>query len=311
MKSFTYYAATSLVFFFLSCSGDSIKLYHPAEPEVPEYYWLLKTIGYPEDNPGFSARYSQEFTYTDDDLMRTIKSSDERDSTIVIDCISDKKVSFSRLIKQNQTTTYFDSLLIVLNDKKQAEYALHVRYTEKINNGESRKNITINDSTTFVYNAAGYMQQLDHYDDTGVASSLNYSEVYTVADGNITEISTSKNYKFIYTYDDKEHAAPSEYCYEMPRNTFNISASCWLMANLPFLSGYMGTRSKNNIIGAQIINTKDNRTYADIKYDYTFDENNLVSQIVMSGTTKYDKTFEGYTTTFTYIDKLLQKDINN
>jgi hypothetical protein len=127
-------------------------------------------------------------------------------------------------------------------------------------------------------------------------------------DGNITEISTSKNYKFIYTYDDKEHAAPSEYCYGMPRNTSNLVSTCWLMTSLPFMSDYMGTRSKNNITGAEIINTRDNRTYADIKYDYTFDENNLVSQIVMSGTIKYDMTFEDYTTTFTYIEKEKKKD---
>jgi len=294
-------------------------LYHPQEPEPevpdpepepeePEYYWLLKTVGYPDENPGFSKRYSQEFTYTDDDMMRTIQSSKEGDAVIVIDHINDKKVSYSRIIQQNQTTTYYDSLLVVLNDQKQAEYALHVRYTERVSNGESRKSISINDSTTFVYNAAGYIQQLDHYDKTGVASSLNYYETYTVVDGNITEVLTSKNFKFTYTYDDKEHAAPSEFCYEMPRNTFNMATTCWLMANLPFLSEHMGTRSKNNIIKAEIINTKNDKTQSDIKYDYTFDENNLVSQIVMSGMTDYDKTFEDYTTTFTYIEKEKIKD---
>lgn len=316
MKPFTYYVSILLIFFLLSCTGDSVMLYHPQEPapepepepELPEYYWLLKTVGYPDGNPGFSTRHSQEFTYTDDDLMRTINSDNEKEAAIIIDHISDKKISYSRLIKQNQTTTYYDSLLIVLNDKKQAEYALHVRHTERINNGVTRKSITINDSTTFVYDAAGYIQQLDHYDDTGVASSLNYSEVYTVVDGNISEVSTSKNYKFIYTYDDKEHATPSEYCYEMPRNTFNMATSCWLMANLPFLSDYIGTRSKNNITEAEIINTKNNRTYANIKYEYAFDENNLVSQIVMSGTTDYDKAFDDYITTFTYIEKEKKKD---
>lgn len=307
MKSFTYYIIfILLIFCTFSCSTDSVMLYHPQEEEPepePEYYRLLKTVGYPEDNPGFSTRYSQEFTYTDDDLMKIITSSNNNDSPIVVDYISDSKVSYSRIIEQSTTTVYYDSLLVSLNDKKQAEYALHVRYTERTSSKETTKTISINDSTTFVYDAAGYILQLDHYDKTGVESSLNYSETYTVADGNITEVLTSKGYQFLYTYDDKEHAAPSEYCYEMPRNTFNMATTCWLMANLPFLSDYMGTRSKNNIIQAVVTNTNNGSIYADIKYDYTFDENNLVSQIEMSGTTKNNNTFENYITTFTYIEK--------
>ena len=112
----------------------------------------------------------------------------------------------------------------------------------------------------------------------------------------------------MYTYDDKEYAAPSDYCYEMPRNTFNMASTCWLMASLPFLSEHMGTKNKNNIIQAEIIQMEGERKYADIKYNYTFDENNLVSQIVMSGTTKYNKTFENYITSFSYIQKEKKKN---
>lgn len=281
-------------------------LYHPQEPEPevpqePEYYWLLKTVSYPNENPGFTSRSNQTFTYTDDDLMKTIKSSNTKDSTIIVDYL-DNKISYSRIIRPSETITYYDSLLVFINSNKRADYALHVRYTEKTSNGDVSKNISINDSTTFVYNADGYMQQLDHYDKTGITSSLNYSEIYTIVDGNVTEITTSKDYQFIYSYDDKTHAAPSEYCYEMPRNTFNMATTCWLMANLPFLSEYMGTRSKNNIIRTEIINTKDNTKHSDIKYDYTFDENELVSQISISGVTK-NETFENLITSFTYIQK--------
>lgn len=309
MKIFTHYFSVLLFIFLFSCSDESIMLYHPQEPEPekPEYYWLLKTVDYPDENPGFSSRSDQTFTYTNDDLMKTIKSSNLKDSTIVIDYLNNK-ISYSRIIISNETTTYYDSLLVFLNSKKQADYALHVRHTEKITNNGVTKNISINDSTTFVYDAAGYMQQLDHYDKTGVASSLNYSEIYTVVDGNITEISTSKDYKFIYSYDDKPHAAPSEYCYEMSRNTFNMATTCWLMANLPFLSEHMGNRSKNNVVQTEIVNTKNSTKYADIKYDYTFDENELVSKIIMSGLTKNDKTFENLITSFSYIQKEKEKE---
>ena len=311
MKFFTHYISIFLLIFFFSCSEESIMLYHPQEPEPeipqePEYYWLLKTVSYPDESPGFTSRSGQTFTYTDDDLMRTIKSSNIKDSTIIIDYLNNK-ISYSRIIRSSETVTYYDSLLVFINSNKQADYALHVRYTEKTSNGDVSKNISINDSTTFVYNADGYMQQLDHYDRTGITSSLNYSEIYTIVDGNITEVTTSKGYQFIYSYDDKTHAAPSEYCYEMPRNTFNMATTCWLMVNLPFLSEYMGTRSKNNIIRTEIINTKDNTKHSDIKYDYTFDENELVSQISISGVTK-NETFENLVTSFTYIQKEKEKE---
>lgn len=312
---FSSYVISSIILIIicLSCSDESIRLFHPPqeepepEPEIPEYYWLLKTVTYPEDNPGFSFRYSQEFTYTDNDLMKTIQSSNIKDSAIVIDYISDRKISYSRLIKQSESTIYYDSLLVFRNDKKQAEYALHVRYTERTSNGKVSKQVAINDSTTFIYDDAGYIKQLDHYDKTGVTSSLNYTENYTIKDGNISGITTSKGYRFVYTYDDKEYAAPSDYCYEMPRNTFNMASTCWLMASLPFLSEHMGTKNKNNIIQAEIIQMEGERKYADIKYNYTFDENNFVSQIVMSGTTKYNKTFENYITSFSYIKKEKKK----
>ncbi|MDR0824161.1 MAG: hypothetical protein LBN74_03645 [Prevotella sp.] len=301
MKPFScYFIFAALISIFSSCSDELIKLYHPEELEVFECYWLLETVTYPNENPGFSARNGHTFTYTDDDLMKTIKSLNKKDSTIVVDYLNNK-VSYSRIIRPNENMAYYDSLLIFLNADKRAKYALHHRYTEE---NRASKIMSINDSTTFVYDAAGYMKQLNRYSFAGNVASLTYSETYTVVNGNITEVSTSDDYRFIYSYDDKVHAAPSEYCYEMPRNTFNIGTDCWLMYNLPLFSDYMGTRSKNNVIHTEIrkINEKEDILYADIRYEYSFDENELVTKATMSGVMN-NKSFENYVTTFSYIEK--------
>lgn len=317
MKIFKYSIIFSfLVLLFSSCSDESIRLFHEREPEPPvveppvveppvepEYYWLLEEVDYPEGNTNFTDRNDQKLTYTDNDLMRTIKGSEESDYLITIDRMGNK-ISYSR-IRESESTTFYDSLLVILNNKKQVDYALHVIYSEKKTTNGSSKTRTQNDSTVFKYDATGYVIKMDHYDYSGKDTSLSYSETYTIENDNVIEILTSKNYRFTYTYDDLPHAAPSEYCYEMPRNTFNMSTSCWFMNNIPFLSEFTGTRCKNNIVGVVIIDEQKQGApvkYADVKYKYTFDDNDLVSEIIMSGTIK-KKEFKDLKTSFSYLRK--------
>lgn len=308
MKLFNYTIIFSFFFLlFSSCSNESIMLYHERPPEppvvVPEYYWLLEEINYPDENTDFTDRNDQKLTYTENDLMRTINGAGKSDYPIIIDRMGNK-ISYSR-IRESGTITYYDSLLMMLNDKKQIDYALHVIYSERQSTNGTSKTRTQNDSTVFKYDAAGYVIKMDHYDYSGKDTSLSYSETYTIKDGNVTEIVTSKGYRFAYTYDDLPHAAPSEYCYEMPRNTFNMATTCWFMTNIPFLSEFTGTRSKNNIVGVVITDERKEgapSNYADIKYEYTFDKNKLVSEIKMSGVVK-KKEFKDLKTSFSYLRK--------
>jgi hypothetical protein len=263
---------------------------------------LLKTVDYPEENPGFTIRLPQTFFYTDDEQVTKITNPSAMDSLIKMD-YSPNKIALSRLTKTYSTTTY-DSLILKLNDKMQAVYALHVTYRQQEGKDKTKSN---DDSTAFVYDAAGYLIQFDRYSNTGNNSSLSQTETHTIVDGNITEINiTSKtdSYKYTYTYDDKEHAIPAEYCYEMPLNVSGLSG-CWLFTNMPFLSEYFGKRNKNNVIhmtGEKTINGVIT-PYGDIDYKYTFDENNLVTQVEMSGVSGSKTNFGKFITSFSYYKK--------
>ncbi len=301
MKSVIYYLTTILFFFcIVSCSDDDVKLYHPIED--PQIKWLLKTVDYPEENPGFTTRYPQTFSYTDDEQVTKITNPSTTDSLLKMD-YSTNKISLSRLTKSSSTTTY-DSLILKLNDKMQAEYALHVTYRQQEGKEKTKNN---DDSTVFVYDAAGYLIQFDRYSYTGNNSSLSHTERHTIVDGNITEINITYGrtaYKYTYTYDDKEHVIPAEYCYEMPLNVSGLSG-CWLFTNMSFLSEYFGKRSKNNVIymtGERIAN-EALTPYGDMSYEYTFDENNLVKQVEMSGTSRTGTKFENFVTSFSYYKK--------
>lgn len=292
-------SAFFFLFFITSCSND-IKLYHPIED--PEIKWLLKTVDYPKENPGFTTRLSQTFFYTDDELVTKIVNPSASDSLLKMNYWPDK-IALSRLTKTSSTTTY-DSLILKLNDKMQAVYALHVTYNQREGKGKTKNN---DDSTTYVYDAAGYLIQFDRYSYTGNNSSLSHTETHTIVDGNITEINITSgrtSYKYTYTYDDKEHAIPAEYCYEIPLNVSGLSG-CWLFPNMPFLSEYFGKRNKNNVIhmtGERIINGAIT-PYGDISYKYTFDENNLVTQVEMSGISSSKTEFEKFITSFSYYRK--------
>lgn len=300
MKSVVYCLFIILSALFITSCSDEVKLYHPIGD--PEIRWLLETVDYPEENPGFTTRNTQTFFYTDDELVTKITNPSATDSLLKMD-YSTNKVSLSRLIKTSSSTTY-DSLILKLNDKMQTEYALHVTYRQFEGGNKTKSN---HDSTTFVYNAEGYLIQFDRYAQIGDTSPSD-TETRTIVDGNVTEINITAdgtyNYKYTYTYDDKEHAAPAEYCYEMPFNASGLSG-CWLFTNMPFLSEYFGKRSKNNVIRMTAEETVDGTTtpFGDITYQYTFDENNLVKQVGMSGTSRTGTSFENLITSFSYYKK--------
>lgn len=270
--------------------------------EEPEIKWLLKTVEYPTENPGFTTRLSQTFFYTDDEQVVEIKNPSMTDSLLTID-YKPNEIALSRLTKSGTTLTY-DSLILKLNDKNQTEYALHVTYRQQEGKEKTKNN---DDSTVFVYDAAGYMIQFDRYSYTGNNSSLSHTVKQTITDGNITEINITQGrnvYKYTYTYDDKKHLIPAEYCYEMPLNISGLSG-CWLFNNMPFLSEYFGKRNKNNVthvIGERIVN-ETATPYGDIAYKYTIDENDLVTQVEMSGTSRTGNLFENYITSFSYYKK--------
>lgn len=298
MRPITCFTLITLIILVLSSCTDELKLYH--EKEEPQIKWLLKTVGYPDENPGFTSRPIQTFYYTDNDLVNKIKNP-TNDSLLKIDYKADR-ISLSRMAEYSNYTLH-DSIILVLNTQKQAKYALHVRYYE-YQNGQKTKNT--DDSTIFTYDAGGYMIQFDRYSVTGVSQEPSHTEKYTILDGNIVESNTATDiykYKYTYTYDNKDHVNPAEYCYEMPRFTSSLT-NCWLFTNMSFLSDYFGKRSKNNIIrtvAERSPKKDDNYTpYGDITYEYTFNENNLVTAVKMSGVSKTNNEFVGLTTTFSY-----------
>jgi len=288
------------IFLLISCSDD-VKLYHPWED--PEVKWLLETVDYPDENPGFTSRLDQTFFYTDDDMVTKIVNPSLTDSLLKMDYATNK-VSLSRIRKSGTSTITYDSIILKLNDKNQTLYALHVTYSETDEREKWKSN---DDSTTFVYDAQGYMTLMTRYSRTSDPTSVSHIEDRKIENGNIVEtvLTTGQTkYKYTYTYDDKEHAIPAEYCYEMPSNISALSG-CWTFTNLPFLSEYLGKRSNNNVVRvvAERVIGGDSTPYGDITYKYTFDENDLVTDVEMSGLSKSNNQFENYITSFSYYKK--------
>lgn len=292
---------TPLIILFasmLSCSDEEVTmLYHPAKK--PVFYWLLKSVNYPDGKLGTLSQKDFTLSYNNNDSLKMI---DILDSEFILVDYSDKRVSFSKWAQSN-TTIVYDSMLVQLNDRKQAEYILHLSYMGK--------EPLINDSIALFYNSEGYLIQLESYKTTDDPSSLRHTEKYTIENGNIIDVLSTTDgipiYKHTYTYDNTEHVSPAEYCYAMPYNTMAFAANeCWLLNNLPFLSKYLGKKSKNNIVRTIITPLTEKResyVYGDIKYDYTYDENKMVSKVKISGTVNNNPVPDEYTTTFSYLMK--------
>ncbi|MBK5721918.1 hypothetical protein JGH11_13645 [Dysgonomonas sp. Marseille-P4677] len=306
MKSLGHYTTLILLAISIfSCSDEEIiMLYHPAKE--PQPYWLLERVDYPESKLGSLSREDFTLSYDDNDVLKTI---DILNSDFISIDYTDERISFSKL-RQNGSTTVYDSMLVQLNDKKQAEYILHLSYTERVSDAGISKNKSIDDSLALFYNAEGYMIQLESYGTTGRPSSLRHTEKYTIENGNIIEVLSTRygnTYKHAYTYDNKGHAIPAGYSYEMLYNTMTFAANgCWLMNNLPFLSKYLGKKSKNNIVGAVITHIEEtgkSSIYGDLKYDYTYNDNNMVSAVKISGTVNDKAVPDNYITTFSYLEK--------
>lgn len=278
-------------------------LYHPeegGEPSEPvQKIWLLEHIGYPsEDKIGIIVRNDVTFSYTDE--VWILKSIDDAGgSSIKVDYRANEVVYSMK--REVGSYTYYDSLLVRMNKDKFAESALHRTYREAMQQETTERQRIQNDSSYFVYDGEGYLKRLERYNVSG-SQTPTYWEKYTVTNGNITEIKTSANFEYIYTYDNSEHSASAGYCYEMPLNTISISnGGCWLLTNLTFLSEYIGKRSKNNVIRTVI--TQDDIRYGDITYEYLLDENKQVASVKMLGFVNDMDIPEGYITTFSYLEK--------
>ena len=152
------------------------------------------------------------------------------------------------------------------------------------------------------------MIRMDHYDYSGNNNSLSYSEEYVITDGNITEV-TSAGYHHIYTYDKTAYIKSASYVYEMPLNTISIKSrgGCWFMSSLPFLSAkYLGKSSVNNVTRTVIQKISKGEIvsdYADIGYEYTLDENNMLSTVKLSGTVDGKSIPDDFISTFSHFGK--------
>lgn len=315
MKIVTFLSTLILICASLfSCADENITmLYHPAKK--PVFYWLLERVYYPDKQLEELNRKDFSLSYNNNDSLQAINIFNSE--FISIDYLGDR-ISYSKF-RKNESTVVYDSILVKLNDKKQAEYIRHVSYTERKYREDVSKCKSIDDSLALYYNADGYLIQLESYGSTGDPLSLRQTEKYTIENGNIVEILSiagySTVYRHTYIYDDTEHASSAEYCYEMPYNTTAFAANgCWLMNNLPYLSKYLGKKSKNNIIQA-IITLHDEKeitqfsikdesyVYGDIKYEYTYDENKILSKVKISGMINNISVPENYITTFSYLQK--------
>ncbi len=306
MKYLSHYATLFLLsIFFLSCVDESIEMYYHPEKE-PEYYWLLEKVAYPESNFEILARKDFTLSYDKNDSLKKI---DILNGDYIAVDYNENTVSFSK-VDQRGDDVLFDSILVALNNKKQAEYILHLCYIEKKTESGYSKYKSIDDSLALFYDNEGYITRLESYSVSGKPSSLRYTETYKTDNGNLVEV-VSKNkkntYKYIYTYDETSSDSRAVFCCEMPFNNtmMHVTNNCWLMKNLPFLSKYLGTKSKNNIIRTRIIDQSSNneKLYAEINYDYSFNKNKLVNQIKVSGIINGSTIPNDYITTFTYLQK--------
>jgi hypothetical protein len=304
MKSIVY--SCIIVFssvFFFSCSDDDIMLYHPEEePSTPSKTRLLQKVDYPEGGLQLADRQDLTFSYTAGLLVKQITNLQLE--VLNVD-YKEGWVFYSRIRQSSTENNIYDSIQVKLDKNKRAMYALHGTYIEYIDeDGNPKIEPGQVDSTAFIYDAEGYLKQLKRYS-SSTSEVPTYTETRTIQNGNITEIMTSSMYKYTFTYDNQEHSIPAGFCYEMPGNTHSlIKGGCWTLANMAFLSDYLGKRSSNNVINAVITRNYEIGyvDYANISYTYTFDENELVTQVKMTGIVGETQIPDNYITTFSYIE---------
>jgi hypothetical protein len=79
------------------------------------------------------------------------------------------------------------------------------------------------------------------------------------------------------------------------------------MSSLPFLSAkYLGKSSVNNVSRTIIKKTERNggeSDYADITYEYTLDENNMLSTATLSGTVNGERIPDDFVSKFSHFGK--------
>lgn len=284
-----------------SCSEKDILLYHPE----PLKYWLIEHVDYPEAKVGLVNRNDVSLYYSNDDQVKII---DNEDSDYIMVNYNPELIEYA---KSNDygTSIYYDSLLIRINPNKQAISALHVTYKET----EEQKVRTQNDSTSFLYDTEGYLVRMERFSKAG-DKTPTYWENYTIQNGNLSEIISSAGYKHVYIYNEEKYTPVSSYCYEMPFNTISITnwGGCWLLTNCRFISEYLGKRNKNNVAGVKIFNdVKEGKTpteYANISYDFIYNEKGLVSSVDIRGMINKEAIPEGFTTVFSYLEKTVVEE---
>lgn len=278
-------------------------LYHPMEevPEPePEKKWLLKHVDYPNTRTGLVNRNDVTLSYNSDLKIKTI---DNLNSDYIMINYNPSYITYAREYKSGESIIY-DSLLVRINRSEYATSVLHVTHRET----DGEKSQIQNDSTFFDYNAENHLIRIERYNRSG-DEKPTYWEDYTFTNGNLTEVISSAGYKHTYTYNNQVYSLTSSYCYEVPFNTISISnwGGCWLLTNCRFLSDYLGKKSLNNISHVTIYkNAKEEQTpelYADIDYDYTYDENDLVVKVKLTGSANGTDIPEDYTTLFSYIEE--------
>lgn len=300
---------------FLSCSDEDIRLYHPEEvvppepdpdPEPePQKFWLLEHVDYPDGTVGLVTRGDVTLSYSPDYLITTI---DNLNSDFIKVNYKNDLVEYSR-VRESGNIIYYDSLLIKINSDKRATSALHVTYRES----QGVKVQTQNDSTYFGYNGEGYLIRMERFDQSGDLIPT-YWEDYTFQGGNLTEIISSAGYKHVYTYNEQDYSLASSFAYEMPFNTLSINnwGGCWLLTNLRYLSAYLGNRSKNHVDRVLIYQNaavgQASTEYADITYDYIYDEDKQVVEVEIEGFVNGNKIPENYITTFSYIEETIEEE---
>lgn len=279
-----------------SCSKEDVMLYHPE----PIRYWLLEHVDYPDTKAGLVNRTDVTLSYSNDDQIETI---DNLNADYIMINYSSDLIEYA---KSNDygTYIYYDSLLIKVNSNKQATSALHLTYRE----ADNEKVRTQNDSTSFIYNADGYLIRMERFNRSG-DEVPTYWENYSFVNGNLSEIISSAGYKHVYSYTDQEYEPVSSYCYEMPFNTISISnwGGCWLLTNCRFLSDYLGKKSANNVASVVIFkDVKEGSTpteYASITYDFLYDEKDLVSSVEIKGMVEEIEIPTNFVTNFSYLER--------
>ncbi|MBD8390109.1 hypothetical protein [Dysgonomonas sp. BGC7] len=304
MKLFIYCLTLLLaIIITTSCENESIKLYHPKpDEEEKPIEWLLETVDYPEAGLGFIRRNDLKFLYDDNYSLQMINNTSDAYNVDY----KKGKIAFSRKTEASSYITY-DSLILKLDENDRAIYGLHTTYRDMLNEKDANK--VQDDSMRFSYDSQGYLIKLDRYAWTGYKEP-SYTEEYTIKDGNIVEIIThnaSYNFKYSFFYNESEYTQASRYCFEMMHNTVSLTSGngCLLLTNLVFMSDYLGKKSKNNVIRVLIERVVQGKAelYAEVQYDYKYDENNLLTQVTLNGIVNNNDIPEGYTISFGYQKK--------